>query len=115
MEETLNELILIAGGAGALSALALFVRKLFIPFDKLKTLETENMALKKKIEEKEQSILDRHDRDIRAIQREQKIVTYGVLACLKGLKEKGCNGAVTKAIDDLEKYLNEAAHDWGNE
>ena len=32
------------------------------------------------------------------------MICYGVLACLKGLKEKGCNGPVTDA-------LNKAAHD----
>lgn len=42
---------------------------------------------------------------------EQCLLTYGTLACLKGLKELGCNGAVTEAIDKMEKHLNKAAHD----
>ena len=42
---------------------------------------------------------------------ELTLLTYGVLACLMGLKEKGCNGPVTKAIDDIEKYINKKAHD----
>lgn len=45
-----------------------------------------------------------------AIKREQTLIVYGVLACLKGLKEQGCNGPVTKALDKLEKHLNEEAH-----
>ena len=32
------------------------------------------------------------------------------LACLKGLKEQGCNGPVTEALNKLEKHLNQAAH-----
>ena len=33
------------------------------------------------------------------------------LACLKGLKEQGCNGPVSAALDKLEKHLNQAAHE----
>ena len=30
---------------------------------------------------------------------------------MKGLKEKGCNGPVTDALNMIEKHLNKAAHD----
>ena len=50
------------------------------------------------------------DEDIRAIKAEQGLLTYGVLACLKGLKEQGCNGPVTEAIRKIERHLNDAAH-----
>ena len=53
----------------------------------------------------------RQDRDLNAIRREQTLICYGVLACLKGLKEQGCNGPVSDALDKLEKHLNQAAHD----
>jgi len=53
----------------------------------------------------------RQDRELAAIRREQTLICYGVLACLKGLKEKGCNGPVTAALDKLEKHLNQAAHE----
>lgn len=49
--------------------------------------------------------------DIKRLKTEQCLLTYGVLACLKGLKEQGCNGPVTEAIDKIEKHLNQAAHD----
>ena len=48
--------------------------------------------------------------ELKAIKAEQQVLTYGVLACLKGLKEKGCNGPVTDAITTIEKYLNASAH-----
>ena len=41
---------------------------------------------------------------------EQALLTEGILACLKGLKEQGCNGPVTEAINKIEKHLNEKAH-----
>lgn len=53
----------------------------------------------------------RQDKEIAAIRREQTLICYGVLACLKGLKEQGCNGPVTEALGRLEKHLNQAAHD----
>lgn len=51
------------------------------------------------------------DLKIAAIQEEQTLHTYGVLACLKGLHEMGCNGPVTDAINSIEKHLNKTAHD----
>jgi hypothetical protein len=47
---------------------------------------------------------------IQAIQKEQTLICYGLLACLKGLKEQGCNGPVTEALNKIEKHLNQAAH-----
>jgi hypothetical protein len=41
---------------------------------------------------------------------EMCLLTYGVLACLQGLKEQGCNGPVTAAIDKIEKHMNQEAH-----
>ena len=51
-----------------------------------------------------------HEKDTTAIQEEQTLIVYGLLACLKGLSEQGCNGPVSKAIDKLEKHLNQKAH-----
>lgn len=53
---------------------------------------------------------EKQDQDIKAIKEEQTILTQGILACLQGLKEQGCNGPVTEAIERIEKYLNEKAH-----
>ena len=54
---------------------------------------------------------NKQDIDIRKIKEEQCLLTYGVLACLKGLKEQGCNGPVTEAINMIEKHTNKAAHE----
>ena len=45
------------------------------------------------------------------IPKENTLLTYGVLACLKGMAEQGCNGPVREAIDKIEKSLNLRAHD----
>ena len=52
----------------------------------------------------------RQKAEIAAIKREQSVMCYGILACLKGLKEQGCNGPVTEALHTLEKHLNQSAH-----
>ena len=51
------------------------------------------------------------DDAIVAIKKEQCLLTRGVLACLKGLAEQGCDGPVTDAITEIETYINEQAHD----
>ena len=53
---------------------------------------------------------EKQDKDIKVIKEEQTILTEGILACLKGLKEQGCNGPVTEAIDKIENYLKKRAH-----
>lgn len=53
---------------------------------------------------------DEQDNEIKEMKKEQEILTFGILACLKGLKEQGCNGPVTEAINKIEKHLNEKAH-----
>ena len=53
---------------------------------------------------------DKNDVEIREIKEEQSILTKGVLACLKGLKEQGCDGPVTAAIVEIEDHINKQAH-----
>lgn len=55
----------------------------------------------------------KQDKEIAAIRHEQTIICYGILACLKGLKEQGCNGPVTEALNKIERHLNQAAHEDG--
>ena len=54
---------------------------------------------------------NKQDLEIKAIKEEQQLLTYGILACLKGLKEQGCNGPVTEAINKIDKHLNQRAHE----
>ena len=53
---------------------------------------------------------EKQDTDIKAIKDEQFLLKQGVLACLKGLKEQGCDGPVTTAIIQLERHINKEAH-----
>lgn len=48
--------------------------------------------------------------EIKAIKEEQQLLTTGILACLKGLQEQGCDGSVSDAITQIEAHLNQKAH-----
>ena len=61
-------------------------------------------------DDKIKKLQQHHDSDMAMIKEEQALLVDGVLACLKGLKEQGCNGPVTAAINKYENYLNEKAH-----
>ena len=54
---------------------------------------------------------NKQDTEIKALKEEQTVICYGVLAALKGLREQGCNGPVTEAINKIEKHLNQKAHE----
>ena len=85
---TWTTVIAAAGGLAALAAIIGYLVKIITWFQRQK----------------------QQDKEITAIKEEQQLLTYGVLACLKGLKEQGCNGPVTEAINKIEKHINAAAH-----
>lgn len=53
---------------------------------------------------------NRQDEAIASIKKENTLLVYGVLACLDGLSQLNCNGAVTEARTKFSKHLNEEAH-----
>lgn len=85
---TWQSVVTAAGILGAIMAIVAYLRKLFGWFEKQEAQEEA----------------------IKAIRTEQQLLTYGVLSCLKGLQEQGCNGPVTEAINRIEKHLNQEAH-----
>lgn len=48
--------------------------------------------------------------EIADLKKEQQLLTYGILACLDGLKQLNCNGSVSEAQDKISKHLNAQAH-----
>lgn len=53
------------------------------------------------------------DIEIKAVKEEQCLLTYGILACLDGLEQLGCNHTVPETRSKIEKHLNKRAHDLG--
>lgn len=96
---TWQTIITAAAVVGAIIALATYFVKVFRWFDRQ---EKQDKDIK--------DIKQHHEEDMADIRQEQRLIVYGVLACLKGLSEQGCNGPVTEAINKIDKYLNEKAH-----
>lgn len=101
MQITLTWQSIITAGAvvGALIALVTYFSKVVRWVDKQSKQDKDIQEIRK-----------RHEDDMKSIKEEQTLLVYGVLACLKGLSEQGCNGPVTEAINKIEKYLNGKAH-----
>lgn len=69
------------------------------------------MDRQKKQDEDIKALRDKHEADQRYINEELTILTKGVLACLKGLEEQGCNDSVPKTAKLIEEHLNKKAHE----
>lgn len=103
---------LITAGAviSALTVIVGILVKLLRFVDRQKAQDLEIKADRSEREAELEAIRRTHSEDMRAVREEQTLIVYGVLACLKGLREQGCNGPVTRAIEKLEKHLNIEAH-----
>lgn len=77
--------------------------------------DEELLSLKHTHEEDMAELRREQSQALADIRHEQTLLTFGVLACLKGLHEQGCNGPVTEAINKFEKYLNKKAHNEGGQ
>ena len=69
------------------------------------------MDKQKQQDEEIKALRDKHESDQRLINEELTILTKGVLACLKGLAEQGCNDSVPKTAKLIEEHLNKKAHE----
>lgn len=96
---TWQSVITMAAVVGAVVTLVAYFSKIVRWVDKQNEQDTKLHNLEKK-----------HEEDVASLKEEQTLLVYGILACLKGLSEKGCNGPVTEAISKYEKYLNQKAH-----
>lgn len=104
---------IISAGAvlAAVTAIVTFFVKVVRFFDRQKEQDAELKKLREKHDREMAELKKDENTQIAAIKQEQTLLTYGILACLKGLKEQGCNGPVTEAINKIEKHLNQKAHE----
>lgn len=104
--------IILAGGI--LTALTGFVAlawKLFKWINHQKEQDLEIKRVEKKFDTEIQNLRNLHVKEHKETQEEQTLVIYGLLACLKGLAEQGCDGPVSEAIGKIEKHINQKAHE----
>lgn len=104
--------IITAGAVvSALAAIITLFVKVVRWIDHQKEQDTDRAQLKARHEKDVEAIRKEQAAHIHEIKEEQTLLTYGILACLKGLKEQGCNGPVTDAINKIERHLNQKAHE----
>lgn len=104
--------IILAGSVlGAIAAFITLAWKLFKWIDHQKEQDQEIKLLEAKFDKAVDALRKKHEKDQSGIQEEQTLVVYGLLACLKGLAEQGCDGPVSEAIDKIEKHINKKAHE----
>jgi uncharacterized iron-regulated membrane protein len=58
-----------------------------------------------------EALRQHHEEDQAKLKEELCVITYALFAALDGLKQQGCNGAVTSAHTMLQKHINKSAHD----
>lgn len=80
-------------------------------FDKQEKQSSDIQELRKQHDEDVEKLENELAEEIRKNNAELQILTRGILACLKGLQEKGCNGPVTETANEIESYLNAKAHE----
>lgn len=101
---TINDIV------GALTILAAIITPVVaiykvykkVILDRFENLE--NRVLKGELKIKELNV----DNEIN--KKESILIIKSLQACLKGLKEQGCNGPVTEAIQNIDDYLIKASH-----
>ena len=110
--EITSQTIITAGALiTALTAIIVVIFKFVRWVDRQKAQDAELKELKAQHNKDVEDLKKLESDDVASILNEQQILMYGVLACLKGLKEQGCNGPVTEAINTIEKHLNKRAHE----
>ena len=111
IEVTWQSLITASAVIGALSGMIALLAKGVRWADRQKEQDKELAELRKKHDRELSAFRYEEATHIREIKEEQTILTYGILACLKGLREQGCNGPVSEAIGRMEEHLNQRAHE----
>ncbi len=96
---TWQSIITVSAIVGAVVALVSYFSKVVRWVDK-----------QSKQDEEIKKLQQHHEDDMKIIKEEQAIIVHGVLACLKGLREQGCNGPVKEGIAEIEDYLNQNEH-----
>lgn len=99
MAITVSSIITFASLLGALASIFAVLYKILKWFEK-----------QQKQDDKIKELEEKHKEDVKEIRAEQRVICSGVLACLDGLEQLGCNHSVPKAKEQLEEHLNKIAH-----
>lgn len=96
----LKTIIAVCGAVTGIAAVVALIWKFFRWVNHQKELDKRQTDFENNVKAQQRSCAN-----------EQMIIIRGLLACLKGLEEKGCNGPVKAAIAEIDEYINQKAHE----
>ena len=103
-------IITLASLIGALSTIFAVLYKILKWFEKQQKQDDKIKELEAKHKKDIEQLEAKHEEDMGGVRNELRVICTGVLACLDGLEQKGCNHTVPKAKELLEEHLNKIAH-----
>lgn len=96
---------------GAVVGIVLFIIGLYKLYDKIVDNQKAQEKRIDRLEKSHAEDIERLEKEIKQIKRENSIIIRGLQGCLGGLIQLNCNGEVTDTKKEIDDYLNNAAHD----
>ena len=96
---------------GAVVGIVLFIIGLYKLYDKIVDNQKAQEKRIDRLEKRHAEDIERLEKEIKQIKKENSIIIRGLQGCLGGLIQLNCNGEVTDTKKEIDDYLNNAAHD----
>ena len=96
---------------GAVVGIVLFIIGLYKLYDKIVDNQKAQEKRIDRLEKSHAEDIERLEKEIKHIKKENSIIIRGLQGCLGGLIQLNCNGEVTDTKKEIDDYLNNAAHD----
>lgn len=96
---------------GAVVGIVLFIIGLYKLYDKIVDNQKAQEKRIDRLEKSHAEDIERLEKEIKQIKKENSIIIRGLQGCLGGLIQLNCNGEVTDTKKEIDDYLNNAAHD----
>ena len=96
---------------GAVIGIVLFIIGLYKLYDKIVDNQKAQEKRIDRLEKSHAEDIERLEKEIKQIKKENSIIIRGLQGCLGGLIQLNCNGEVTDTKKEIDDYLNNAAHD----
>ena len=96
---------------GAIVGIVVFIVGLYKVYDKLVDTQKAQHNRIDQLEKSHAEDIERLEKEIKQIKKENSIIIRGLQGCLSGLIQLNCNGEVTDTKKEIDDYLNNAAHD----
>ena len=108
---TANTIIVAVSALSAVGTVLFGILKIHKWFLNQEAQDQKVEAVRAELKKEIQELREKHEADMKKSKSERRVVCFGLSACLDGLVQLGCNHTVPEAKTELDKYLNEQAHE----